>query len=246
MRSSSDHFSTQASDYAKYRPSYPPELFGWLPSLSSQHDLVWDVGTGSGQAAVALAEHFRQVVATDLSTEQIANAKRHERVTYCVQPAEKSALANATVDLVTIAQALHWFDFDRFYAEVRRVLRPGGAIVAWTYALNEVTPHIDTIVRRFYVEVVGPYWPPERAHIEAGYLSLPFPFEELATPSIAMQTQWAAADYVGYLRTWSATQRYFKAVGVDPVPLIAEELASAWGDTVRPVTWPLRIRAGRR
>jgi SAM-dependent methyltransferase len=241
----SDHFSQQASDYAKYRPGYPPELFAWLKTLPAGQGLVWDVGTGNGQAAVELAQLFGSVVATDPSAQQIASAKPHPRVIYRVAPAEESDLKDASVDLVTIAQALHWFDLNRFYSQVQRVLTQGGAIVAWTYALNEVDRDIDSIVHRFYTDVVGPYWPPERAHVESGYRTLPFPFREIEPPLIAMRTEWSANDYLGYMRTWSATQRYTQANGVDPVGRVADPLTRAWGESIREVRWPLRIRAGR-
>ena len=243
----SDHFSGHSTDYAKYRPGYAPELFERLKSLTSAHDLVWDVGTGNGQAAVELAKFFRQVVATDPSAAQIANAQSHSRVAYKVQPAEQSDLADASVDLVTVAQAIHWFDFDRFYVQVKRVLKPSGAIAAWTYTLNEVTPQVDAVTRHFYADVVGEYWPPERRYIEACYRDIPFPFVEIPVAPIRMTTQWSLSDYVGYLRTWSATQRYIKANGRDPVESIGQSLLDAWGtpETLRAITWPIHIRAGR-
>jgi SAM-dependent methyltransferase len=241
----SDHFSKQATDYAKYRPGYPQALFDWLETLTPMHQLAWDVGTGSGQAAVELAKFFDQVVATDPSAEQIKNATPHARVSYLVQPAEQSDLAARSVDLVTVAQALHWFDFERFYAEARRVLKPTGIVAAWTYGLNEVTREVDAVVRHFYQDVVGAYWPSERRYIEACYRTIPFPLAEIEVPAIRMETHWTLTDYVGYLHTWSATQRYKQANHRDPVALIADSLAAAWGSqTHRAVIWPIHVRAG--
>ena len=245
--SCADHFSAQATDYAKYRPGYPPALFDWLQSLTTTHDLAWDVGSGNGQAARELARFFTHVVATDPSAAQIANAVAHPRIAFRVQAAEQCDLATASVDLITIAQALHWFDFAAFFAQARRVLKPAGALVAWTYGINTVTAEVDAVVSQFYSQVVGPYWPPERIHVERGYRDIDMPLLEIAAPTIAMSTTWTADDYLGYLRTWSATQRYSRERGHDPVNDIAIPLRRAWGaEATRVVHWPLQIRAGRR
>lgn len=243
-----DHFSGHAGDYARHRPTYPAELFTWLAALAPRHERAWDCGTGNGQAARGLAGHFAQVIATDASAQQIAAAEPAPRIEFRVAPAENSGLPDASVDLVTVGQALHWFDLDAFYAEARRVLRPGGAIAAWAYALTRVTPEIDAAVLRFYEEVVGPYWPFERRHVESGYRTLPFPFDELAdTPSLCVSADWDRAAFCAYLRTWSAAKRFEEARGFDPVDAFEQELAAAWGDrgTVRRVSWPIAIRAGR-
>ena len=242
-----DHFSGHSADYAKYRPGYPAALFDWLASLVDAHDLAWDVGTGSGQAAIGLARHFGKIVATDAAAAQVATAAQHERVLYKVMPAEKTDLAAASVDLVTVAQALHWFDHDRFYAEVRRVSKPSGALVAWTYGLMTAIPAVDAIVGRYYREIVGPYWPPDRAHVDSGYRTIPFPFSEIAAPHFEMTAQWDLHDYIGYLDTWSASKRYAKERGSNPIHSIREALERAWGDAaeLRTITWPLSVRAGR-
>lgn len=241
-----DHFSVQAADYAKYRPGYPRELFEWLRTSTPRHTLAWDVGTGNGQAALQLADFFDRVTATDPSAAQLKHAVAHERVTYRVQAAEDCDLPDASVDLVTAAQALHWFDFERFYRQVRRVLRPSGVIAAWTYDLNEVDAGVDAIVRKYYTDIVGPYWPAERRYVETGYRALPFPFVEIPVPAMRMETSCTFADYLRYLGTWSATQRYREVRQQDPVALIAEELRCAWGGSAkRVICWPLRVRAGR-
>lgn len=242
-----DHFSRQAPDYAKYRPSYPEALFSWLADHAPGRALAWDVGCGSGQAAVPLAAHFDRVVATDLSAAQIAQARPHPRVEYRVAPCERSGLPDAGCDLVTVAQALHWFDFDRFYAEVRRVLKPGGLFAAWTYQLLQGEPAINAVIGKFHVEVLTPWWPPERRWVEAGYAGMPFPFAALPAPSFAIRLAWTLADLTNYVGTWSAAQRCLAATGADPSRALFERLQPVWGDpaTRREIVWPIALRAGR-
>ena len=242
-----DHFSGHAGDYRLYRPAYPPGLFAFLTDTALAHDLAWDCGTGNGQAAVGLAEHFGKVIATDASAEQIANAEPHPRVEYRVAPAERSPLADRTADLVTVAQALHWFDRDRFYAEARRVAKPGGLLAVWTYDLHSVSPAVDVVLDRLQNEFVGPYWPPERVYVNAGYRTLPFPFPEVAAPAFEMTADWDLSRFVGYANTWSATKRFIQAHGFNPVDRLAADLTAAWGDpaTVRTVRWAFHLKAGR-
>jgi ubiquinone/menaquinone biosynthesis C-methylase UbiE len=241
-----DHFSRQASEYAKFRPRYPKELFRWLASVAPSTGLAWDCATGNGQAAVELAELFDRVIATDASEKQIGNAEAHARVEYRIAPAEESGIESNTVALVTVAQALHWFDLQRFYAEVRRVLRPQGIVATWAYKLARVTPAIDAVVKHYYSEVVGAYWPAERGLVEK-FEELPFSFPEIATPSFEMVAEWNAEHLVGYLRTWSATQRFMAANQRDPLKKVEEELRRAWdhAEQLRPVVWPLVVRVGR-
>src|SRR6185369_3316883 len=190
-------FTTVAREYANFRPGYPPELFAWLARTAPAHDAVWDCGCGSGQASVSLAEHFTRVHATDVAAEQVSAAKPHPRVSYSVAPAERSGLPDASVDLVTVAQALHWFDVDAFYVEVRRVARPRALLAVWNYPRPRfVDAELDRAFLDFYTNVVGPYWPPERRHIEANYATLPpFPeslgFEPLATPEFGLSLDWS-------------------------------------------------------
>jgi ubiquinone/menaquinone biosynthesis C-methylase UbiE len=242
-----DHFSATAQEYARYRPRYPKALFEHLARIPPGRRLAWDCATGNGQAAVALAEQFERVVATDASARQIENAVAHPRVTYRVGPAEDSGLAQGEVDCITVAQALHWFDLDRFFAEARRVLAPGGLLAAWSYSLMTVDPQVDSIIRRYYRDVVGPYWPPERTLVEKGYTTLSFPFEEIHIPDFAMEEIWELPRMIGYLETWSATRRAREATGRDPIEQIRSELAAAWGDEKagKLVRWPLRFRVGR-
>ncbi len=242
-----DHFSQQAAAYSRYRPLYPQALFAYLADQVRQHDLAWDCGTGSGQTAWALTEFFTTVIATDPSERQLASAIAHSRIVYRAAAVEQSGLEAGTVDLITVAQALHWFDLDRFYAEVRRVLRPGGVLAVWCYGLAQVTPAVDRVIKRLYSAIVGPYWPPERRQVETAYRDLPFPFAEWQPPEFAMTATWSLEQYLGYLGTWSAVQAYRRQQGGDPLALIRDELTRAWGDPAlpRPIRWPLSVRLGR-
>lgn len=248
MKPYADHFSRLAPEYAECRPGYPDALFDCLAQSVDRHELAWDCAAGSGQASVPLARSFTRVVATDASAAMLALAPRHPRIEYRVAPAESSGLRDATVDLITVAQALHWLDLRPFYAEVERVLAPGGVLAVWTYGTQRLDhPAMDELLGHFYREVVGPYWPPERCHVESGYKALPFPFAEIAAPAFDMQAQWTLAQFLGYLRTWSATRLYRDRVGRDPVEPLGSELVRHWGDreAARRVTWPLSLRVGR-
>jgi SAM-dependent methyltransferase len=246
-----DHFSGHAADYAAFRPNYPPELFAYLAEIAPARRLAWDCGTGSGQAAVMLAEHFDQVVATDPSREQLASATPHPRVTYAEAPAERSPLAAGSVDLITVAQALHWFQFEQFYAEVRRVAAPGAILAVWCYELLHVSAEVDRWLTGYY-QRVAPYWPAERRHVEAGYRTIPFPFDELQPPTFVMQAEWTLRALLGYLSTWSATKRATQSLGYDVLAATAtgrnstaDSLTACWGNIERRrVEWPLILRVG--
>jgi SAM-dependent methyltransferase len=242
-----DHFSTQAGAYATARPGYPPALFDAIAKLCAAHEAVWDAGCGNGQAAIAWAARFAQVFASDPSAAQIANAAAHERVRYAVEPAERCSLGDASVDLVGVAQALHWFDFARFFADVQRVLRPGGVFAAWSYGLLRIDPAIDPLLDDFEHRVVGPYWPPERRHVDAGYTSIEFPFARIPMPAFAMALDWSLEQVLAYLGTWSAVQRCIAQTGEDPIAKLSAPLHTAWGDPQQPrrVEWPLVVWVGR-
>ena len=242
-----DHFSGHAAEYAKARPGYPPELFAWLARQCPARDLAWDCATGNGQAARALAEHFRHVHATDLSAGQVAQATPHPRIDYRVAPAEASGLIDGSCDLVAVAQALHWFCNESFSAEVKRVLKPGGLFAAWTYTLLRAEPELDARVQDFYTHVVGPYWPPERRWVDLGYRDMPFPFEDIATPGFEIRLDWTLPDLLAYLRTWSATQRCIGKTGSDPCLALGVRLREIWPDaeTRKRIIWPIALRCGR-
>jgi SAM-dependent methyltransferase len=243
-----DHFSERAGEYARFRPRYPTGLFQALAALAPGRRLVWDCGTGNGQAAAALAAHFEQVVASDASAEQLAHAELNPRVVYRRSLESDSGLGDGTVDLVTAAQALHWFDVAAFYAEVRRVLRPGGVIAVWCYNLPRTEPRIDALLDGFGNETVGPHWAPERRHVRAGYRDLPFPFAEQPFPAFAMEREVTLPELAGYLDTWSAVRSYRKAHGADPVGPVIQEIERVWGDPDRPrvFRWPLSGRLGKQ
>ncbi len=245
--SSADHFTPVAGQYATFRPSYPDELFDWLASSAPQCELAWDCGAGSGQATAALAARFAQVIGTDISAAQLGSAPKLANVEYRVAPAEAGGLPDHSADLVTIAQAMHWFDLPKFYAEVRRVLKPQGVIAAWGYNRLLIDhPEVQQIVDRFYDETIGAYWPAERVHVENGYRDLPFPFARIAAPPFALHKDWTREHLLGYLRSWSAVGRFKAANGYDPVDALAEEIAPCWpeGKTCR-IEWPLFMHAGR-
>lgn len=242
-----DHFSGHAGTYQQARPTYPADLIAWLAAQIPAHECAWDAGCGNGQASVALAASFARVVATDPSANQIAHAEARPNIDYRVEPAEECTLADASADLVTVAQALHWFDHARFYPEVRRVLKPGGLLAAWTYVDCRVNDAIDAVKNRLYIDLTGPYWTPERAHVDSGYRTLPFPFAEVAAPGFAMSANWTLAQFLAYLRSWSGTQRYLMARGEDPVSLVEIDLRAAWGapSAQRSVYWDFYLRCGR-
>jgi len=242
-----DHFSSASGRYAAYRPDYPAALFAWLADQCVERDTAWDCATGSGQAALGLAPHFSRVIATDASAEQIRHAEIHPAIAYRVAPAEASGLADRSVDLVTVAQAAHWFDLPRFYAEVTRVLKRGGVLALWGYGRMVLPDDLDAPFRRFYGETVGPYWPPERALIDDAYRSLDFPFAEIEAPAFFIEVEWSLHRLLDYLSTWSAVKRYQAAQGHDPLPTLRKELAPARGnpDTARRLQRPLFLRVGR-
>src|SRR5262245_28559131 len=194
-----DHFSGLAKQYSRFRPKYPDALFDWLASLTVRHERAWDCGTGNVQAAVPLAGHFAEVIATDPSAKQLAEAEQHPRITFREAQAENSKIEEQSVDLAVVAQALHWFDLPGFYDEVRRVVRTGGILAVWCYDLATTTPAVDSVVRRLYKDVVGRYWRPERRYIEEHYATLPFPFAEIQPPLLTMQSEWSLDEFVGYI-----------------------------------------------
>ncbi|HLS84584.1 MAG TPA: class I SAM-dependent methyltransferase [Arenimonas sp.] len=248
MAAFKDHFSAHAAQYAQARPTYPAALFDWLAAQCPRRELAWDAGCGNGQASLALAGHFQRVHASDPSATQIAAAPAEARITWRVEAAERCSLPDHSADLVTVAQAYHWFEHARFAREALRVLRPGGLVAVWCYGLSEVDAAVDAVYQRLYVDTLDAYWPPERRHIESGYRELPFPFDEISErPHLYMRHDWTLGQYLAYLGSWSASRRYQQATGRDPVAEHAPAFAEAWGDPERrrPVRWPLTLRAGR-
>jgi len=243
-----DHFSSVADRYAEFRPRYPAALFDYLATLVPRSSLVWDCACGNGQATLDLAARFEKVIATDASREQIALAAPQPRIEYRVAPAEHSGLPDQSVGLVTVAQAVHWFDANRFHAEVKRVLAPNGVIAVWAYGINTVDGgEANQLVQHFYAKTVGPFWPPERKLVEEGYRTLPVPYPEITPPVFRMEARWTLDQLLGYFSTWSATNRYRKAKGCNPLEPLAGALKRGWGDaeSLRQIVWPLTLRVGR-
>jgi SAM-dependent methyltransferase len=240
-------FSGVAAEYAASRPLYPPELFDWLASLVAHRDAAWDVATGNGQAAFGAATHFARVFATDLSARQIAHGIPHPRIEYRVAPAEDSGLASDSIDLVTVAAAIHWFDHSRFYEEVRRVARGGAVLAAWTYHVAHVGPPLEKIFAPFYYDVVAPYFAAAARMVDARYEGISLPGEPLVSPPFFVSVRWTAEQWLGFIRTWSGVQSYIAAVKQDPVLDIEDAVREALGggDSAVETKWPLYVRAAR-
>lgn len=242
-----DHFSEHAAAYAAYRPTYPPELATWLASIAPSTGLALDVGAGSGQLSVLLAEHFDRVVATEPSAQQVESAAQHPRIGYQVAPAENCDLPNGSVDLLTAAQAAHWFDLPSFFTEARRVLKPNGAIALLSYAGMEHSSSIEPLIDAFRLETLKLYWPAERQLVENGYRDIHLPFEPVAPPLFFIEVHWPLAAMIGYLDTWSAIRAMERDRGRGMFDSFLAELTKTWGDpeTTRRIRWPLAILAGR-
>lgn len=243
-----DNFSKQAAVYSKFRPTYPRVLFEFLTDLAPGHKLAWDCGTGNGQSAVKLADFFEKVYATDPSAAQIKNAVPDDKVTYRVESAEApTGLDDNTVDLVTVAQAVHWFDFDTFYTQVKRVLKPEGILAVWAYGIPTITNELDPIIKDFHDNVVGEFWLAENKLIDAGYATIPFPFQEIETPDFFIRKQASLAELLGHLRSWSATQKYIDRYDENPIEPLSQKLQQYWGNskTEKEITWKLITRIGK-
>ncbi len=240
-----DNFSIQAKDYADYRPQYPPELFDFLYSHTSHFNKAWDCATGNGQIAVRLAEKFGQVFATDISQKQLMEAPRKSNIVYTTEQAEQSSFPDHSFDLISVAQAIHWFQFDAFYREVKRTILPGGLFAVIGYGLISIDAEIDPFIRHLYTEVTGPYWDAERKHIDQLYQTIPFPFAQLPAPEMTIRYWWTRAHFTGYLNTWSAVQHYIKKEGSHPIThAFKDALQQKWPDgEKKEVRFPLMLKA---
>ena len=245
MKEFKDYFSTRAKAYSRYRPTYPAELYRWLAEISPGRAVAWDCATGGGQAARSLSDYFDGVIATDASADQIAHCQPHPKVDFRVASAENSGLPDASVDLITVAAAVHWFNSDRFYAEVNRVARPGAPIVVWSYSFFTVNDAVDDVLSHYAKNILGAYWPQEIALIDNNYRDLPFPFPRISGPQFEITRQWKLEWLLGYLTTWSACKNYWAEKGEEPLTLIQDALTEAWGaEEERLVRWPLFYLAG--
>jgi len=242
-----DNFSIQSSAYAAYRPLYPETLFRYLVGECREHKLAWDAGTGNGQAAQGLALHFDKVYATDASSKQILNALPHENISYVVANEQVPVLKRRSVNLITVAQALHWFDIEVFYAEAERVLKRYGVLACWSYKLFRINPDVDREIDFLYTNILGNYWDPEQRLVDTGYRTLSFPFREFRAPKIKLISRWDFEKMLGFLRSWSAVANYKKREGNDPIEEILERLKAVWGEPAekKNVKWPVSIRVGR-
>jgi len=240
-----DNFSQQAAGYAQYRPDYPPSLFGFILAHTKGRAAAWDCATGNGQTAKELARYYEKVFATDISQKQLDHAVQRENIIYSLQPAEHAVFDNDLFDLVTVSQALHWFDFAAFYAEVRRVGKPGGAIAVWTYPLLRISAAIDAILDHYHFQTLGPYWDSERKYVDAGYATIPFPFEEIAAPSFVMEYEWTLPVLEGYLRTWSALAKFMAKNDHDPVIEVIQRIRPLWNTEKMKISFPVCLRMGR-
>lgn len=241
-----DYFSTHSSIYAAFRPTYPNALYEFIFKYLAQMNTAWDCATGNGQVASHLANHFKAVYATDLSQQQLNNAIRATNIFYSSSTAEKTAFTNEKFDLITVGQALHWFNLEAFYKEVKRVGKPNSLLAAWGYERCSVNAEIDRLFSDFYVYIVGPYWDPARKLIENEYRDIEFPFEEITTPGFQIKVEWTLEHYRGYLSSWSATQKYIKENGSDPLPELIKKLEKHWpSGEVRMVTFPVFLRLGK-
>lgn len=246
---STDLFSKQANLYSRYRPQYPEKLYKFLMLHCIHKELAWDCATGNGQAAVDLAKFFRKVIATDLSEKQIKSAVKVSNVDYRVLKAEESLdVQDHSIDLITVAQALHWFDLDKFYAEVTRLLRPAGLFATWAYAFHApIHPKIDLILNDFYFNTLGPFWSKNNKLIFDDYRKLNFPFREIPTPEINLEVDWSLEDLIGYFKTWSSTQLFIDKNQVDPTIELHEKISAHWGkdDEKKVLSWHLVFKVGK-
>ena len=242
-----DKFSDGSDRYRRARPAYPPELIARLARLAPGRKLAWDSGTGNGQAALALAEHFEAVFATDPSPQQIAEAVPAERVTYKVEAAEEVSLPDDSADLVVAAQAMHWYDLDRFYAQVRRVLRPGGLLAAIGYAWFHIDPEIDAAIEESLLEPMRDHWSPRNSLLWDGYRGIPFPGSEIRMSPVAIHLDWSLPELMDYVLTWSATRSFLAEQGEGPLIAARRTLERLWGDPERPrhVVMTTHVRAAR-
>lgn len=238
-----DYFSKQANLYATFRPSYPEELYQFIFQHVKDKETVWDCATGNGQAAAYLSNHFKKVCATDISEKQLAYAYQADNISYSIAPAEQTSFQDDQFDLITVGQALHWFDLPRFYAEVKRVIKPDGILAAWGYNLLTISPEIDALILNFYQNTVGRYWDDARRFVETSYQPLPFPGEEIPAPSFYFSAEWTLENLEGYLMTWSSTQAYIKANNSNPVINLLPDVEKLWPAGVKKqVTFPIFIR----
>ncbi|MES2678980.1 MAG: class I SAM-dependent methyltransferase [Bacteroidota bacterium] len=246
MHTFKDNFSQQSDLYVKYRPHYPQGLYAYLASLTLHRELAWDCGTGNGQAATGLATFYKRVLATDPSRQQIANCLSCENVHYAIERSENCSLPSDSADLITIANALHWFDFEKFFKEAKRVLKKNGVIAAWAYGPPRISKEVDQVTAHFHNIVLNDYWRPENRLVEQEYRTIPFPFELITSPVFFSEKEMRLEDFIGFLNTWSATQRFINENNYNPIDEILPALTNAWNnDHTKNARWHLVLKTGR-
>jgi ubiquinone/menaquinone biosynthesis C-methylase UbiE len=239
-----DNFSTQADLYAKYRPAYPEKLVEFIIANTAHRNTAWDCATGNGQTAKMLSPYFTRVLATDISQRQLDHAWKADNIIYTVQPAEQTDFPDHSIDLVTVSQALHWFDVDKFYAEVKRVGRAGASVAIWMYSLLRISPAIDHIIEEYHFKTLGEYWDRERKYVDDNYSTIPFPFEKIYTPSFAIEYYWTIDEIEGYFNTWSALRNFITANNYNPVPELVKKIKPYWDQRQLQVIFPIHLRMG--
>ncbi|MDQ6478431.1 class I SAM-dependent methyltransferase [Dyadobacter sp. LHD-138] len=242
-----DNFSKQSRAYSVFRPTYPDEAISFILSQVPNKTAAWDCGTGNGQLAARLSDFFQHVYATDISENQIANAVRKNNITYQIVSAEEALFPENSFDLITVAQAIHWFDFDKFYERVRTTLKPNGILAVIGYNLMQIDEACDRLIGHFYKDILGDkYWDQERSYLDEKYQTIPFPFHEIPAPAFAQKVNWTLDELTGYLNTWSAVQHYIKANAVNPVDAIRKQLQEVWGsEEKKEVCFPTLLRIGK-
>ncbi|MEO5893358.1 MAG: class I SAM-dependent methyltransferase, partial [Ferruginibacter sp.] len=239
-------FTLQSDKYVRYRPAYPPELYEFLFSLTVDKSAAWDCGTGNGQVAVELSKFFEKVYATDISEKQIKNAVQRDNILYAIERAERTSFADNSFSMITVAQAIHWFDFDNFYKEVRRTLIPGGILAVIGYGVVKIEDDNDHLIDNFYGNIIGPYWDKERKYIDENYQTIPFPFDDIAAPVFENNFEWTLEEFMGYLETWSAVQHYIKLKKSTPLELISKQLEGIWGNNpTKKIAFPILLRVAK-
>ncbi|MCB0281813.1 MAG: class I SAM-dependent methyltransferase [Calditrichaeota bacterium] len=243
-----DHFSRQSKLYSQYRPNYPDALFSFLANLAPKNENAWDCATGNGQAAISLVPYFEKIIATDASENQLAHAEKHPQIEYRVMSAEKTNLPDQCIDLITVAQAIHWFNFPKFFREANRVLKPDGILAVWTYNLPRISAQADRLLLDFYTGEINKYWPAERLHIEKDYQDIPFPYKQLEVPEFKMETKWTVKEIVGFLYTWSAVNKFIETTGNDPVSSFKTDFEKLFPDSKKKIliSWPMTFLVGRK
>jgi len=249
MSSAIDHFSSTSREYSFSRPIYPDVLYKFLNDITPNKDMAWDCATGNGQAAIGLCKYFKNVVASDASKGQLEYQFNRNNITYEMFPAEKANIKDNSVDLITVAQAAHWFDLNNFYKEVTRISNSNGVLAIWAYGMHKIDNDIDKISEKLNVDgdILGKYWPRETNYVKEDYKTIPFPFKEVTAPKFEMTVNWNLDELVSYMQTWSAVKRFSTERKFNPLSLVMEELESLWGkhDKQKVVKWDINLRVGK-